>query len=145
MMKGVSMFSSAGIGELHLKKIGLNIIVANEMIEKRGKLYQHTYPDAEMVIGDISKEDVFEEFIKKSKKHMIDFLIASPPCQGMSIAGKNRCLNSMRVDERNYLISYVIKAIHILQPKYILIENVPSLLKLVLNYKDDFLTVPEIL
>ncbi|MEI3610455.1 DNA (cytosine-5-)-methyltransferase [Pseudogracilibacillus sp. SO10305] len=145
MMKGVSMFSSAGIGELYLKKIGLNIVVANEVIERRGKLHQYTYPDAEMIIGDISKEDIFEKFIKESKKHVIDFLIASPPCQGMSIAGKNRCLNSMSLDERNYLISYVIKAIHILQPKYILIENVPSLLRLMLNYKDDLLTVPEIL
>lgn len=145
MMKGVSLFSSAGIGELYLKSIGLNIVVANEIQEKRGKLYRSTYPDSEMIIGDISKEDIFEEFIKRSKKHKIDFLIASPPCQGMSIAGKNRCLKSMSADERNYLLNYVIKAIHILKPNYILIENVPSLLKLMLNYKGAFLTVPEIL
>ncbi len=34
----------------------------------------------------------------------MDFLIVSPPCQGMSIEGTNRNKEQILNDERNYLI-----------------------------------------
>ena len=63
----------------------------------------------------------------------------------MSVAGKNRHPDTMITDERNYLITYVVKAIKELNPRYVLIENVPSLFKLVLNYKLELRTVLDIL
>lgn len=143
-MKGITLFSSAGIGELFLSDIGIDIKVANELIEKRGNLYKEVHQYTDMVIGDITDEKVFNEIID-SAGNDVDILFASPPCQGMSIAGKNRCADTMSIDERNYLINYVIKAIHLLKPKYVLIENVPSLLRLVLKHNEDLLTVPDIL
>ena len=62
----------------------------------------------------------------------LDFLIASPPCQGMSVAGKNRNVEQMLIDERNYLVFKVIEFIQLKNPKYILIENVPTFFKLLL-------------
>lgn len=47
----------------------------------------------------------------------------------MSVAGKNRHQQSLEADQRNYLITYVVKAIKRLAPTYVLIENVPTLLK----------------
>ena len=38
-MKGLSLFSGAGIGETYLKDLNLEIAVANELIPKRAKLY----------------------------------------------------------------------------------------------------------
>ena len=37
MINGASMFSSAGIAETYFKEANINIKVANELIEKRGK------------------------------------------------------------------------------------------------------------
>ena len=63
----------------------------------------------------------------------------------MSVAGKNRCQKTMESDKRNYLITYVVKAIKLTNPDYILIENVPALLKLKLMYDSEYRTVLEIL
>lgn len=144
MLKGVSLFSSAGIGETYLKDVGVDIVVANELIERRAKLYQSVYPNSKMICGDITKEEVFNRIIDSSPDK-VDYLMASPPCQGMSVAGKNRNQSTMEKDERNYLITYVVKFIKIKSPTYVMIENVPALLKLKLYYKTEFLTVLEIL
>ena len=143
-LKGVSLFSSAGIGETYLKDVGIDIVVANELIKRRANLYQSVYPDSKMICGDITKENVFDNIIESSPTK-VDFLLASPPCQGMSVAGKNRNQTAMEQDERNYLITYVVRFIKIKEPTYIMIENVPTLLKLKLNYKSKILTVLEIL
>jgi DNA (cytosine-5)-methyltransferase 1 len=143
-MKCVSLFSGAGIGETFLKECGINIVVANEIMQKRVQLYKAFYPETEVVCGDIKNVDIFREIIKKAGNH-IDLLLASPPCQGLSVAGKNRHKESMTRDQRNYLFIYVIKVIKLLKPTYVLIENVPSLLKLSIFYKDELLTVNEIL
>lgn len=144
-MKGLSLFSGAGIGETYFKDVGINIIVANELLEKRANLYKSISPQTDVICGDITDKIVFDNIISKAKRGEVKFILASPPCQGMSVAGKNRNPDKMIEDERNYLITYVVKAIKELQPRYVLIENVPALFKLVLNYKSEFRTVLNIL
>lgn len=143
-LKGISLFSSAGIGETYFKEIGIDIVVANELVPKRADLYRTLYPDCNMICGDITNPAIFES-IMSAAPQKIDFLLASPPCQGMSVAGKNRRQAQLQSDGRNYLITYVIKAIERKKPNYIAIENVPTLLKLFLNYKGKMRTVLEIL
>lgn len=91
-------------------------------------MYKSISPDTNVVCGDITKDEVFES-IMNAAPTPLDFLLASPPCQGMSVAGKNRHQQSLEADQRNYLITYVVKTIKRLAPTYILIENVPTLLK----------------
>lgn len=141
---GLSMFSSAGIGETYFEDIGIQIVGANELINRRANLYRDLYPKSNMVQGDILEEDVFNFYIN-STPSMVDFLLASPPCQGLSVAGKNRDKDSMSKDPRNYLFYKVIEVIKIKNPTYILIENVPSLLKVELLYKGKFMKVKDIL
>ena len=145
IINGMSLFSSSGIGEYFLERSGVDIIVANELIPKRGELYRKIYPNREMVIGDIIEESVFDTVRDIAVRNKIDFLIASPPCQGISVAGKNRKIEEMARDKRNYLITYVIKMIHEVKPSYILIENVPLLLKLKLFIDDKLFNIQEIL
>lgn len=142
-MKGVSLFASAGIGETYLSRIGVDIVVANELIPKRADLYRSLYPNCQMICGDITDKAVYDEIIQKAKG--VEFMIASPPCQGMSVAGKNRHQDTMVKDNRNYLITYVFSAIKELKPKYVLIENVPMLLKIQLPSKNGMQTILDIL
>ncbi|MEE1197905.1 MAG: DNA (cytosine-5-)-methyltransferase [Acutalibacteraceae bacterium] len=143
-LTGLSLFASAGIGETYFKDVGIDIKVANELLEKRADLYRAINPEATVVCGDITKEDVFSKIIASCPKK-VDFILASPPCQGMSVAGKNRNQKTMEADERNYLITYVVKAIKATSPDYILVENVPALLKLELQYAGKYRTVLDIL
>ncbi len=142
-MTGLSLFSGAGIGETYLSRIGVNIIVANEINPKRAELYRHLYPNCKMICGDITDKEIYNSIIENALG--VDFLIASPPCQGMSIAGKNRHQDTMVKDNRNYLINYVISAISDLKPKFVFIENVPTLLKFQLPYKGELYSITDIL
>jgi len=38
-MKAITLFSSGGIGDLAIKKHGIDILVANELIESRVRLH----------------------------------------------------------------------------------------------------------
>lgn len=143
-MKAISLFSSAGIGETFFENIGINIIVANELVERRANLYRKVHRHTNMIQGDILNNEVFTDIINSSPDK-IDFLLASPPCQGLSVAGKNRNIESMSKDTRNYLVYKVIEVIHKKKPDFIIIENVPSLLKLLLIYNGALLTIQDIL
>jgi DNA (cytosine-5)-methyltransferase 1 len=143
-MKGISLFSSAGVAETYLKDIGLNIIASNELIKERANLHKAIYSDCEMVCGDILNPKVFKEILGHADKK-VDFLLASPPCQGMSVAGKNRTQITMVNDERNYLIFRIIDFIKAKHPKFVLIENVPNFFKIELLYKGRFYKVTDIL
>jgi DNA (cytosine-5)-methyltransferase 1 len=144
-MNGVSLFSSSGIGELFLKKNGINIKVANELIKRRADLYNIIHKDSSMICGDINDKVIFDEIVKISKKDKCKFLIATPPCQGFSLAGKNKNLTEMQLDERNYLFLKVIELVKIQKFDYIIIENVPRFLQLVLPYKGKLLSPESIL
>ena len=143
-MIGVSLFSSAGIAETYFEEVGINIIAANELIQERADLYQALYPNSKMIAGNILNENVFENLVK-STPNKLEFLIASPPCQGISIAGKNRNVEQMLNDKRNYLVFKIIDFIKLKLPDFVLIENVPAFLKMVLPYKNQQLRLTEIL
>lgn len=139
-MKGLSLFSNVGIAESYLCEEGVDIVVANELIRERADFYQHLYPKCNMVCGDILDDKVFNEILIASKKEGVEFVIATPPCQGMSPAGKKN-----PNDERNLLIKSVVKIILELQPKYILIENVMQVLKTKILYNDELISIPDYL
>ena len=41
-MRVLSLFANIGIAEAYLKEIGVDVVVANEFVEKRAELYQKT-------------------------------------------------------------------------------------------------------
>lgn len=138
--KGVSLFANVGIAESYLNDVGIDIVVANELLEERSRFYTHLYPNVNMITGDITNSHVYEKIIHSCKDLDVDFLIATPPCQGMSLAGKMD-----PGDIRNQLIYYAVKAIIDLKPKYVLLENVPQQLrtKVIINGTD--MLIPEYL
>jgi DNA (cytosine-5)-methyltransferase 1 len=143
-VRAVSLFSGAGIGESRLHEIGIDVKVANELIEDRATLYNKSEGSSKMIIGDIMDKQVFNELLKSSPGKL-DLLIATPPCQGVSIAGKNRLASQQLEDERNHLLFPILKFIKETEPKNVLIENVPQYLKLLLPHKGKLRSVEEIL
>jgi DNA (cytosine-5)-methyltransferase 1 len=143
-MKAISLFSGAGIGESRLSEIGVEVIGANELVEDRASLYSHLDPSSKMVSGDIQDPNVFEQLLTFAPTNL-DLLIATPPCQGVSVAGKNRFPEQQLEDERNHLLFPIIDFINEVNPRNILIENVPQYLKLQLPHKGKLRSVEEIL
>ena len=123
-LNGLSLFASGGISEYYFDKTNVQIKVANELLSERCKFYNSLYPDVKMIEGNITNENIYNNILKESKKEEINFILATPPCQGMSKAGRMKV-----TDERNILFVYILKLIKELKPKYVLIENVPEFLK----------------
>lgn len=138
MFKGLSLFSNVGVAETFLKESGVDIVIANELVEERARFYNHLYPNCLMIKGDISDINIKNKIIEESQKKNVDFVIATPPCQGMSIAG---LMNPY--DERNSLVKYAIDIITILKPKYVLLENVIQQLTTPIFYNDSEMCIPQ--
>lgn len=140
MINGLSLFANVGIAETYLKDVGVKIVVANELIKERADFYKHVYPECNMICGDITNKDISDKVIEESIKGNVDFIIATPPCQGMSLAG-----HKDPNDARNFLITYAIDIFKKLKPKYILIENVIQQLTTKVTYNDEKMLIPDLI
>jgi len=135
-MNGVSLFANVGIAETYISNHNINITVANELLSNRAAFHKENHPLCNTIQGDITNPNTYKEVLNAAKKEKCKFLIATPPCQGMSIAGKMQ-----EDDPRNSLIKYVIKMIQDLKPSYALIENVPGILKTYLSHDGEKIKV----
>ncbi len=138
--KAVSLFASAGVAETYFEKHGIEVKVASELMKERANLYGQLYPSVNMVQGDITDESVYKKVISLSKKAGCNFLLATPPCQGMSTAGLMK-----KDDPRNRLILVVINAIKTLKPQFAIIENVPEILTTKIEYEGEWRLIDDIL
>ncbi len=120
---GLSLFSNVGIAEAGLASLDVDIIYANELLKDRADFYTCVHPETEMIQGDITNDDIRNQIIKKSIENKVNFILATPPCQGMSEAG-----NRFEFDERNQLITYAVDVIKKVRPEFAVIENVPTIL-----------------
>lgn len=139
-INAISLFCNVGIAEAYYKEIGIDVKIANELQEDRAKFYQHIYPNTCMITGDITKKETKDKIIKEASKYKIDLIIATPPCQGMSTAGKMEF-----GDPRNALICHAVEIIKIIKPDYVFFENVPKQLttKILVNERESL--IPEFL
>lgn len=137
-IKALSLFANVGVAESYLQDVGVEVVIANELIEKRARFYRHLYPKVNMINGDITDDKIFTQIIREARHEGVEFIIATPPCQGMSCAGRKDPL-----DPRNSLIFYAIKAIQELKPRFVLMENVPRQKQTKLNTGSTYIPIPE--
>lgn len=135
-IKALSLFANVGIAETYLDELGIDVVCANEIDKQRAKFYKHLYPKTTMITGDITLDETKQKIIS-STNHDIDLIIATPPCQGMSSAGKQK-----KHDVRNLLICHAVEIIKQLKPKYVFLENVPEQLITEINYNGNVMKIP---
>lgn len=131
----ISLFSCAGVGCFGFKEAGFECIATNELIERRLNVQKFNHKcrfDSGYICDDITqeqtKESIFNEIErwKKLGNDRVDVLIATPPCQGMSVA------NHKKADDeivRNSLVIESIKMIKSVKPRFFIFENVPAFMK----------------
>ncbi len=139
----ISLFSSAGVGCFGFKQNGFECIATNEILGKRLKIqiynkkcrYETGYLDGDIATAEV-KSKLFGEIKKWQDEHCIaepDVIIATPPCQGMSVA------NHKKGDEmgRNSLVIESIKITKEVNPKFFIFENVRAFLNTLCTDIDD--------
>lgn len=130
----VSLFSSAGVGCYGFNLEGFDCIVTSELISRRLQIQRNNQVcslDDGYIGGDITDTnlqkrilDAIENWKKTYQRTEVDVLVATPPCQGISVANhkKNNELG------RNSLVVESLKLIKTVQPKYFILENVRGFL-----------------
>ncbi|MFK5977137.1 MAG: DNA cytosine methyltransferase [Sulfurovum sp.] len=135
----ISLFSSAGVGCFGFKQQNFHCIATNEYLEKRIRIQQYNNKckfDSGYIQGDLSSLEVqnriYEELENYSKD--LDVLVATPPCQGMSVA------NHKKKDEkgRNSLVVESINIVAKIEPKFFIFENVRAFLNTICTDNDNF-------
>lgn len=131
----VSLFSGAGIGCYGFSLEGYECVVTNEVLEKRlnvQKINKKCKTEDCYVLGDLSQVSIKEKIIGTVKRWLmehgsdsIDVVVATPPCQGMSVANhkkKNEII-------RNSLVIESINIVKTINPKFFVFENVRTFLR----------------
>lgn len=134
----VSLFSSAGIGCYGFKQAGFECIATNEFIERRLNVQKYNHKckyETGYICGDITTDEVKKKLYdeikfweKKEKIKKVDVVIATPPCQGMSVANHKKSDNEI---VRNSLVVESIKIIKEIHPLFFVFENVPAFMSTV--------------
>lgn len=121
----LDLFAGAGGFSLGFEQAGCEIIGAVEIDKWASETFKFNHPDAIVYNKDISKlsdEEIFKVFGNKKP----DIIIGGPPCQGFSIANKQ---NGDPKDPRNSLFEHFVRCGKIFEPQFMIMENVPNLIK----------------
>lgn len=131
----ISLFSCAGVGCYGFKKAGFECIATNELIERRLNVQKFNNKckfDTGYICDDITTDETKDKIFNEIKRwerfgnDRVDVLIATPPCQGMSVANHKKAENEI---VRN---SLVVESIHLIQrinPRFFIFENVAAFMK----------------
>lgn len=128
----VSLFSNCGAGDIGYKKAGFAFDVMAELQPARMDVCLLNHPDAVGVLGDLREtwQEVVRAYKQKARKADLSLLAACPPCQGMSSArgarGLHEDADAGSKDERNLLAVIIAEVARELNPKLIVVENVPE-------------------
>ncbi len=132
----ISLFSSAGVGCYGFKEQGFECIATNEIIERRLNIQKFNNKckyDTGYLCGDITADETkkllyneIDMWRRKESISQVDVVIATPPCQGMSVANHKKTETEI---VRNSLVVESIKIIREIHPLFFVFENVPAFMR----------------
>lgn len=148
----ISLFSSAGVGCYGFKLEDFECVVTNEIITKRLAIqklnnkctYQSAYINDDIKLPE-TKQKINEEIQRwyKNGNDRVDVVIATPPCQGMSVANHKKRNNEI---DRNSLVTEGVSLIKQIKPRFFIVENVAAFWKTgCLNSQGKLLTIGEMI
>ncbi len=144
-LKAISLFSGAGIDEFYLSDVGVDIVLANEIIGSRAVAYKALHKNQNIINDDICKSEVKNNVIEFAKEKEVNLIIATPPCQGVSWAGANKTGDSLIKDKRNFLVLNAIEIFDAVRPDYFIIENVPRFKEMLFPVESNWYSLEELL
>ena len=141
-MNYATFFSGAGIGCYGFQRNGFDCVLTNEYLTERveiQKINQKCITNESYIQGDIREKEIrkkIETILSTYKQSdSLDVLIASPPCQGISLANHKKTQTEI---VRNSLILESILLTKKFTPKYFIYENVLKFLTSVCSDSDGY-------
>ena len=118
----IDLFCGIGGFSKGFEKAGFNIVLGIDNWDVALETFEKNHNNSKILNADVReiKDEYYEQFKDKT-----DIIIGGPPCQGFSMSGK-RDIN----DKRNTLFEEMIRAVSIVKPKVVVMENVVGLLSM---------------
>jgi len=131
----VDTFAGAGGLSLGMENAGFNPIFVNEI---EARFLESYYFNRELPLEKYFCDDI-KKLVKNYDKYKhnfqnIDLFIGGPPCQGFSMANRQPIID----DPRNELYKYYLELLHLIQPKFFIMENVKGMMNKSDEIKNDF-------
>ena len=122
-LMAVDLFSGAGGISLGLQDAGYRVLLGNDLDAASAQTYRRNFPDHAFIHDDV--RGVTGAQIMKAtglRRRELDLLVGGPPCQGFSIIGSR-----LVFDPRNDLFREYMRIGGELQPRCMVMENVPGM------------------
>lgn len=131
-LKFADLFCGVGGFTQGLESAGLECVLAVDNDKYAVEAYRINHKTHDCLELDLSLLENQAIVAAKLKMQGVDLIVGGPPCQGFSIFGKRRFVNTkkhdVQSDERNDLVfafaNIVVKA----QPNWFIMENVPGII-----------------
>lgn len=131
----VDLFCGAGGLSLGFSQEGFRISFANDIDKCCIETYRFNHPevpDEYITIGDIN--EILDRFDSIKRFKTTDVVVGGPPCQGFSVANRQRIID----DPRNKLYKSYVRAVSLAKPRFFVMENVKGMLSVAQQVIEDF-------
>lgn len=135
-LKMVDLFCGSGGLSLGFTQEGFTTVLANDIQEVCVDTYAHNHPETprnRIILGDI-KEKVVDHLDELLEDVAVDIVVGGPPCQGFSMANRQRLID----DPRNKLYKYFVQTVEKVKPPFFVMENVKGMLSVKDQVIEDF-------
>ena len=118
----IDLFCGIGGFSKGFEMAGFDVLFGIDNWEVAIDTFKNNHNNTEGILADLTEleDEFFSQYEDK-----VDVIIAGPPCQGFSMCGKREV-----GDKRNELFNEVVRAVKIIKPKIVIIENVVGLLSM---------------
>lgn len=124
----IDLFAGCGGLTEGFANAGFDVIAAVENDKYAAATYRTNHPDTVLLEMDIRDGEVIEELDAVIRGREVDVIIGGPPCQSFSIIGRAKDPENMEKDPRNKLVDRYAEIVDYVQPKFLMMENVPGIL-----------------
>lgn len=135
----VDFFAGAGGLSCGFVQAGYKVNFANDFEDVCIRTYRYNHP--ELPSDRVLNKDIRQivDNIGDYVNEPIDVVVGGPPCQGFSSANQQRIID----DPRNELYKYFIKAVKVILPKFVIMENVKGMLSVANQVVEDYQNIKE--
>ncbi|WP_430610443.1 DNA cytosine methyltransferase [Enterococcus sp. DIV0876] len=130
----VDLFCGAGGLSLGLTQENFRVVFANDIEKAALRTYLFNHPEIDgnrITMGGI--EDIAHN-VRSYIPEDVDVIAGGPPCQGFSMANRQRIID----DPRNILYKYYVESVKNLLPKFFIMENVKGMKSVAHQVVEDF-------
>lgn len=137
----IDLFAGCGGLSLGLEQAGFEVVFMNEIVNTFASTYlaNHNLKEGQYFIGDINELNKclgkYSDILKNPDKP-ITLVCGGPPCQGFSMANRQRIID----DPRNQLYKAYLQFLSEIRPQFFIMENVKGMAnkfdEIIANFKE---------